>query len=107
MKLLRFSPVSFMIAFCCAYAAVFALNWPLFYYYPLHGDFSLGPKALQGIGPAMAWYGLMTSAGAIALLLSICIPDRAIEKLFRGGFLWFFPCAAMVACAFLLRHLFV
>jgi hypothetical protein len=104
MKILRFSPVIFIVAFSCAYGAVFALNKPLFFYYPLHGDFSWGSKVTTGIGPAMAWYGLMASAGIIALLVSICIPDRAAERVVRG-YLWVFPCAAMLTCVFLLRHL--
>jgi hypothetical protein len=82
------------------------MDWPLFRYYPLHGDISWGRQALQGIGPAMAWYGLMANAGIVATLLAICIPDRAVDKLLRN-YLWLFPVGAMLACIFLLRRFFI
>jgi hypothetical protein len=100
-----FSPAIFMIAFCCAYAFAFAMDWPLFRYYPLHGDFNWGPRYLKGVGPAMAWYGLLCSAGISAVLLSIIVPDSAAQKLLRN-YLWVFPSGAMLACVFLLRQFF-
>jgi len=101
----RFSPAVFLVAFCCAYIFVFANDWPLFRYYPLHGEISWG-RTLHGTGPAITWYGLMTSAAIFASLLAICIPDRVVDRLFRH-YLWLFPGAAMLACIFLLRHFFV
>ena len=101
----RFAPAVFMVAFCFAYACVFAMNWPLFSYYPLHGQFTWGHHALQGMGPAMAWYGLMASAGIAAALVALIVPDRAIDRVLRN-YLWLFPCAAMLTCVFLLRHFF-
>jgi hypothetical protein len=102
---LGFAPATFSITFCCAYVGVFAMNWPLFLYYPLHGDWSFGPHVVKGIGPAMAWYGLMVDAGVVAVLTAFCVPDRAVKKAFRG-YLWLFPCGAIGACVFLLRHFF-
>jgi hypothetical protein len=101
----RFSPVTFSIAFSVAYAVVFALNLPLFYYYPLHHDFSWGATALKGIGPPMAWYGLMASAAIIAVLCAVVIPERLLARPLRN-FVWIFPCAAMLTCVYLLRHFF-
>jgi hypothetical protein len=113
----RFAPAVFMVAFCFAYACVFAMNWPLFSYYPLHGQFTWGHHVLQGVpagdvtaaaapvGPAMAWYGLMASAGIAAALVALIVPDRAIDRVLRN-YLWLFPCAAMLTCVFLLRHFF-
>jgi hypothetical protein len=103
---LRFAPSTFLVAFCCTYILVFALDWPLFRYYPLHGNLSWGKQALKGIGPAMAWYGLLANAGIAATLLAICVPDRATDRLLRN-YLWLFPCGAMLACLFLLRKFFV
>jgi hypothetical protein len=100
-----FAPATFMIVFCCAYALVFSMDWPLFRYYPLHGDFNWGARYLKGAGPAMAWYGLLSGAGIIALLASIVVPDSAAQKLFRN-YLWAFPCGAMLTCVFLLRQFF-
>jgi hypothetical protein len=53
------------------FAAHIALNRPLFLYYPLHGDLIWG-QPLTGIGPAMAWYGLMADAIIIATVLAVC-----------------------------------
>ena len=101
----RFSPSLFAVAFCCAYACAFAFDAPLFVYYPLHGEVSMGHPLLQGIGPAMAWYGLLASAGIAATVLAFVIPERASAPL--RGYLWLFPCAAMLVSAFLLRTLFL
>lgn len=105
MKKLRIAPGAFTIAFACAYALVFWMNWPLFLYYPLHSDFNWGRQALPGVGPVMVWYGLMSSAAIIAVLAAICVPERAVDSLFRN-YLWLFPCATMLVCVFLLRRLF-
>lgn len=105
MKPFRFAPLTFSVAFCCAYVAVFALNLPLFSYYPLHGQFAWGRGVLHSVGPAMAWYGLMTSATLIAGLVALCVPDRSIERVLRG-YLGVFPVVAMASCAWLLRHFF-
>jgi hypothetical protein len=102
---MRFSPSVFAVAFCCAYIYVFAANEPLFLYYPLHGQFTWGHQLLKGSGPAMAWYGLMASAGIVSTVLALVIPERAIGRL--RGYLWLFPCAAMLASVFLLRKLFL
>ncbi len=100
----RFSPAAFAIGFCATYALVFGMNWPLFLYYPLHGNFIWGPHFTRGLGPAMAWYGIMADSGIVALLAGLLVPPRALERL--NGYLWLFPCAAMLTCVFLLRHFF-
>lgn len=105
MSKLPFSAAGYMIGFCCIYACVFALDWPLFRYYPLHGILSWGRQNLQGVGPAITWYGLMAYAGTGAALIALIVPDSLIDKGLRN-FLWLFPCAAMVICVFLLRRLF-
>lgn len=99
-----FSPAIFSVAFCCAYAAAFALNLPLFLYYPLHGDWTWGLRPLSAAGPAMAWYGLMADAGLAGALTAIAVPDRALAAV--GNRVWPFACAAMLTCGFLLRHFF-
>lgn len=100
-----FSPSIFAIAFCGTYIAVFALNSPLFRYYPLHGDFNWGRQELTGVGPAITWYGMLAASGIVASLLAVCIPERGVDKLVRNN-VWLFACAAMLACVFLLRNLF-
>jgi hypothetical protein len=103
---LRFAPITFMVAFCCVYAAAFWTNKPLFLYYPLHGDFHWGPMPMKdAIGPSMAWYGLMADAGIAAIILSFLIPNHLLDRTLRN-FLWVFPCGAMLVCVYLLRVFF-
>jgi hypothetical protein len=104
MKQSRFAPGVFMIAFCCTYAVAFWANRPLFLYYPLHSQFTWGPQPLQGVGPAMAWYGLLADAGIVALVLAVCLPQRLSDALLR--YLWIFPAGAMLICVILLWHFF-
>ncbi len=101
----RFSPAAFLLVFCAAYMISFALDFPLFRYYPLHGDLSWGKASLSGAGPGMAWYGFMANALLAATSLALCIPESRIEKLLRN-FFWLPPLACMAGCLYLLRNLF-
>jgi hypothetical protein len=96
-------PAVFMVVYCCAYAFVFAKDLPLFRYYPLHRDFSWGSGVLSGIGPAMAWYGLMASAALFAGVAAVCMPGSLTAR-FSGKFLWVFPVGTMLISIFLLRR---
>ena len=100
-----FSPSAFLIGYCCGYAFVLAFNFPLFSYYPLHHQFSWGRGTLLNAGPAMAWYGLMSSALIVALTVSWLIPPRIVGKL-GTAYLWSLPAAAMLVTVYLLRHFF-
>lgn len=101
----RFAPAVFMVVFCVAYIGVFAADWPLFRYYPQHGDWAWGWHRLAGAGVAMAWYGLMASAGVVALAAALLVPDASVLR-WMGNRLWLFPVAAMAACVLLLRQFF-
>ncbi len=105
MKGLRFSPAAFLVVFCVAYIVVFAKDWPLFHYYPLHGNWTWGPQRLPDAGPPMAWYGLMANAGIAATLAALVVPDALVLRWLRNR-LWLFPVGAMAACVFLLRQFF-
>ena len=105
MNRLWISPIAFTVAFSCTYAFTFAKNWPLFLYYPLHHDFSWGYQVTKGMGPAMAWYGLMADAGFVALMVSIRITPR-LACTWSRNYLSIFPIGAMLVAAFLLRRLF-
>jgi hypothetical protein len=103
---LRFSPIIFMVAFCCVYALVFWMNKPLFLYYPQSGMLHWGPTPMKpAVGPAMAWYGLMADAGIVSVVLAVLIPNRLVDGALRN-YLWLFPCAAMLVCVYLLRVFF-
>jgi hypothetical protein len=99
--------ITFSAAFCCAYLWALTTHHPLFLYYPLHGDFRWGMQPLlnpQVSGPAMTWYGIVATAGFIAAVAALCIPRRLSGAL--TAYLWLFPLAAMLGCAFLLRRFF-
>jgi hypothetical protein len=98
---------AFSAAFCCAYVWALTTNHPLFLYYPLHGAFRWGTQPLlipQANGPAMAWYGLVATAGLIAAVAAVFFPRRLSGTL--APYIWLFPLGAMLACAFLLRRFF-
>ena len=101
----RFAPAVFLAVFCCVYVLVFALDCPLFRYYPLNGTLNWGRGTLQGIGPGMAWYGLLGSAALPATIGAVLVPDRVLDSFMRNR-LWLFPLAAMLVCLFLLRQFF-
>lgn len=101
----RFEPAVFLAAFCCSYVLVFALDWPMFRYYPLNGRFNWGAANLPDIGPGMAWYGLLASAGLISTMAAFLVPSRFMEDALRNR-LWWFPAAAMVGCVYMLRQFF-
>lgn len=100
----RFAPAVFLIVFCVSYIGGFAMDWPLFRYYPLHRDFSWGSGVLINAGPAMAWYGLMATAALVASIIAIIVPDRVFHRI--HGLVWLFPAMSMVACGVLLRRFF-
>ena len=84
---LRFSPITFMLAYCLVYIAALLWDLPAFRYYPLHGQLSWGPTVVKGLGPAMAWYGIMAEAALIARdAVIIDTPARAATSRIVGGF---------------------
>ncbi|NDD75142.1 MAG: hypothetical protein EBZ40_09225 [Gammaproteobacteria bacterium] len=93
------------MAYCVAYALVFVLDAPIFLYYPLEGVFAWAWSPYASAGPAMAWYGLVVAAAAIALPAACLVPQRLIIAR-RGIFLWFTPLAVLAICAWRLRFFF-
>ncbi len=106
MKAPRFAPSVFLTAFCCAYVFAFSRDLPLFRYYPSARVLNWGPGTLDGLGPAIAWFGLMCGAAGIASFAAFLIPERPVLNVIRG-YVWLFPFATMLVCVFLLRRLFV
>lgn len=102
---LRFSPITFMLAYCLVYIAALLWDLPAFRYYPLHGQLSWGPTVVKGLGPAMAWYGIMAEAALIAAVLAVIVPDRWFANRMQNV-LWAVPVAAMLICTFLMRTFF-
>lgn len=105
MSRFRFAATPFLIGYCCAYAVVFAMNWPLFVYFPLVGEWHWGAaEGLSGKGPGMAWYGLIASAAIAGGILAAVTPPSLSERLTRN-YLWVFPVGCMLVSVFLLRQL--
>lgn len=100
----RFSGSWFTIAFSISYVILLMLELPLFYYYPLTGQWSMRPLG-QGQGPAMQWYGLMAGAGLAGLLAALAMNSRRLPA---GAADWLFaiPLAAMALCLYLMRGFF-
>lgn len=101
----RLSATTFSLAYCAAYAAAFALDAPLFLYYPVEGRLAWAWAPFNSVGPSMAWYGLMASAAVVALPVSLLVPERRAMAALRN-LLWLFPVAALLASAWLLRVFF-
>lgn len=101
---MRPAPCVFMIAYSAAYAFVFAMDWPLFRFYPLHGVLNWGAGTLKGEGPAITWYGLMSYALMFGIAMSMLIPDRLLGRFGRSN-AWIAPLAVMAYSVYLLRAL--
>lgn len=102
----KFAPTTFAVAYACAYVLVLAMHLPLFLYYPLNGQFVWGREEIGGVGPSMAWYGLMASAAIIGVLAALIVSDGLLNKVLRN-YLWPLPVAAIVGCTYLMRHFFM
>lgn len=101
----RLSPVVFSVVYCVAYIAVLSMDAPLFKYYPQTGQFSWGWRSLPGVGPSMAWYGLMAYAAIAGLVASLVDREEKLAGLLRN-WLWLFLLAAMIGCLYLMRIFF-
>jgi hypothetical protein len=104
MRALSFAPAIFSIAFCLAYVPVFSFDWPLFLYYPLHGDFSRTALP-EEMGPAMHWYGLVATTAMIALIAAFVCRDRWLPSGLHR-WLWLVPVLSMAEVSWTLRGYF-
>ena len=101
---MRPAPCVFMLAYSAAYAFSFAMDWPLFRYYPLRGDFNWGAGVLKGVGPAITWYGLMADSLLFGFVMSMLIPDRVLGH-FVMSKAWIVPLCTLAFAIYLLRPL--
>lgn len=102
---MKLSAAAFSVAYCVAYVVALALEAPLFLYYPQTGQIVWTWQPVAGAGPAMAWYGLMTVAAAAGVVAAAAA--RLWKRPLHGNFLWCFPCAALLGCAYLMRPFFL
>jgi hypothetical protein len=103
---LRFSRAAFSVGFCIAYLVVFACNWPLFFYDPVLRTFSHAASTDPNAGPAIAWYGLVSSAALLATLFAVVVSDEWLLRVLRRA-LWLFPVISLAGAVLLLRKFFL
>jgi hypothetical protein len=102
----RFSAEVFTATFCVAYVSALAANLPLFLYYPQERVFSWSWAPLSGVGPGMAWYGLMAVAFPVSALVAAVAPTDGLPLRVRE-WLWILPACAMIGCLYLMSHFFL
>ena len=102
----------FAIVFAVAYPIVYVIateaNLALFTYHPALGEFGLGANRPRG-GPAMYWYGWMSTAALCALvpaLIAAYLPDRMTRRL-PAALACAVPFAAMIAVVVLMTKWFL
>jgi hypothetical protein len=102
----------FAIVFAVAYPIIYIvcteMNWAAFTYHAAIGQFAAGP-AKPIAGPAMYWYGWITTAaiaaGTIAAIAA-WLPGDAMKRL-PAATAWVVPCAAIVtACGLMIKMYF-
>lgn len=106
----RSSP-SFAITFAIAFAILYVLavenNWALFTYHAALEEFAFLVEK-QKDGPAMYWYGWMSSAGIGAYIIATVASwaPESLSKRIWPGWAWAVPLAAMFAFVYILRGFF-
>lgn len=101
----KFSPTIFMLAYCVVYCAALITDLPAFRYYPLTGHLNWGAGKVEGMGPGMAWYGILLEAAVIAAIAAFVVPGEWLTKRLRN-FLWIAPLGAMVLSVYLMKGFF-
>lgn len=98
--------IFYTLVFSVVYPAIYALDWPLFTYYPKNEHFVFG-RGAASVGATMYWYGWWVSAGIAALVFSV-----PLGLLFSGNVAKrvssIIPLAAFASAAlfvFFFRHL--
>ena len=101
----RISLPWFTLTFSLSYIVFFAMDLPLFLYYPLTKQFTLTAIDAAVAGPSMHWYGLLASSAIAGLIVAAILRDRWIPAGLLQSF-WLAPILAMLAVAYQLRFFF-
>jgi len=109
MNIARMFPV-FSVTFAVLYALGVQFNLALFTYFPALNKFVLGaPPGSRDAGPAMYWYGWLTTSaigGIIACILVSFLPRDWGSKVWPV-LSWAVPLAAMLYVTWLARDWFI
>jgi hypothetical protein len=104
MRLSRSSVIVFAAAYAIIYVLAVQKNLALFTYHPELNQF--GPLVQAPIeGPAMYWYGWLTTSGLGALAVAV-IANYVPARLW-SGLSWTVPIAAMAVMVYILRGYFL
>jgi hypothetical protein len=82
-----FSARVFSLVFGLAYAAAVYGDYPLFRYYPLVSRIALHDLADNSLGPAMSWFGWISTAVIPATLLTAVVPKSIGDRIPAAAFL--------------------
>lgn len=82
-----FSSRLFSLVFGLAYASAVYVDYPLFRYYPLVNRFSQHDLGDLSLGPAMSWFGWISTAAIPAAVLAVIVP-RSIGNRIPASAFW-------------------
>jgi hypothetical protein len=100
------SYITFALVGAIGYVLAYAFNWPVFAYYPLIKEFHFAHTLPASAGPAMLYYGWITTAAIAALILALVVPRSIAAKLWPGlG--WLVPLVLILYTFVYTRHWFL
>ena len=97
--------IVFAVAYPIVYIIAMEVNLALFTYHPAIGEFGWGADKPRG-GPAMYWYGWMSTSALAALALGVTsarLPQN-LTRMLPAALAWVVPLAAMIAAAGFTAH---
>lgn len=106
----RVIPVA--IVFAVTYSIVYLLavwhNYALFTYHPVLGEVAWGVEKSRD-GPAMYWYGWMSTAALSAIAASVvaCLLPASLLQRLWSGWTWVVASGVLVLIAYMLRNYFL
>jgi hypothetical protein len=103
-----FIAVVFAVVYAIAYMIAVWKNYALFTYHPVPGTLAWGVEKPRD-GPAMYWYGWMTTAliaAFAACLIASVVPERFASRVW-SGWSWAAPVGVLVFFGYLLSGYFL
>jgi len=103
-----FISMVFAVVYTVAYVTAVYKNYALFTYHPVLGRWGWGPGR-SGEGPAMYWYGWITTAlivATIACAVAYAIPERVSSRVW-SGLSWAAPVCVLCFFAYMLSGYFL
>lgn len=98
----------FAVTYCVIYVVAVWNNYALFTYHPVLNEIGWGVEKSRD-GPAMYWYGWMSTAALGALAASLVawpLPQRVLQRV-SPAVSWTIPLGVLLAIAYMLRNYFL